>query len=180
MQLDHSRKQLQSCPVGAIAAAMPDADDPLWDRFALRQNKYDVHAATRSIVTVWCDGFLGEKPLVIEPGYVPVALAEAITQAGSQIAAQYPGGRIVRLMLAALAPGGEIRRHRDRSALLEAVHRCHLAVRTNPEVSFMIDDQRHDFPEGVAFEVDNTRPHSVVNGGSIHRVHLICDILPPA
>jgi aspartyl/asparaginyl beta-hydroxylase (cupin superfamily) len=53
-------------------------------------------------------------------------------------------------------------------------------VVTNPDVSFVIDDVDHRLAAGRCYEFDNTRPHMVANRGATRRVHLICDVLPPA
>jgi Aspartyl/Asparaginyl beta-hydroxylase len=178
MQLDHPVIHLFDAPVTSIAAAMPDAADPLWDRFGLRQKVFKAHQATRSIVFTWTDMAIGGKPVVMKPDYSGAALTEAVADYAAQIAARYPDGEIVRLMLAELAVGGEIKRHRDSGEMLTGVHRCHAAIETNPQVRFLIDDEPHSFPVGKAYEVDNTRPHAVINGGNTRRVHLICDIWP--
>ncbi len=178
MQLDTPTLALGPCPVEAVLAALPATDDPVWDAFAMRQAKYDAHSATRSIAVAWTDLVLGGKPVVFAPDHAAPALAAAVRECGALIAAKFPGGTIVKLMLAELPPGGEIKRHRDSGALLEGVHRCHVAVETNPQVEFLIDDLQHSFPVGQAIEVDNTRAHSVANRGTTRRVHLICDVLP--
>lgn len=179
MQLSEPVIHLFSAPTEAIANVLPDEMDPLWDKFAMRQNVYKAHSATRSIVFAWCDMMRGGKPVVMKPDYAPRGLTEAAWDYAARISAHYPDGQIVRLMLAELAVGGAIKRHRDGGEILTAVHRCHAAVETNPDVQFLIDDIQHAFPVGEAIEVDNTRPHEVRNDGVTRRVHLICDILPP-
>lgn len=178
MQLDQPVIHLFSAPVTAIAEAMPEASDPLWDRFGLRQKVFEAHRATRSIVFAWTDMIMTGKPVVMTPDYAHGPLSDAVGDYAERFAACYPGGEIVRLMLAELAVGGAIKRHRDNGKLLTGVHRCHAAIETNADVQFLIDDQPHSFPVGEAYEVDNTRPHAVINGGITRRVHLICDILP--
>ena len=178
MQLEHPTNPLGPCPVEAVRAALPVTEDPVWDSFAMRRAKYDAHNATRSIVFAWTDLLLHGKPVVFAPDHAAPILAEAVRACGERIAAQFPGGTIVKLMLAELPPGGAIKRHRDSGAMLEGVHRCHVAVETNPDVEFLIDDVARTFPVGEAIEVDNTRPHAVTNRGATRRVHLICDVFP--
>jgi hypothetical protein len=178
MQLEHATNSLGPCPVDAVRAALPPSEDPVWDSFAIRQQRYDAHNATRSIVFTWTDLLLGGKPVILTPEFADQALAEAVRACGAKIAAHFPGGTIVKLMLAELSPGGAIKRHRDSGVLLEGVHRCHVAVETNAHVEFLIDDVARAFPVGEAIEVDNTRPHAVTNRGTTRRVHLICDVMP--
>ena len=179
MKLDVPLRHLGVCPIGDIAAALPPANDPVWDRFAKRQKDYSVHLKTRSIGFLWTDGWVSGAPLTIDLGYAPDQLAQAVRAAGETILAHYPGGKILRLMLTELVAGGSIPRHRDSSEMLETVHRCHVAVVTNPNVTFSIDDVDYHLPAGEVYEFDNMRPHSVANGGEERRIHLICNILPP-
>lgn len=179
MQLSHPVIHLFSAPTTAIGAVLPDAADPLWDEFAMRQTIYRAHNATRSIVFAWSDIMVGGRAVVMRPTYAPPDLANAAWDYASRFAAHYDYGEVVRLLLAELPVGGAIKRHRDSGHLLTAVHRCHAAVETNPDVQFLIDDVARPFWPGEAYEVDNTRPHEVRNEGLTRRVHLICDILPP-
>ena len=102
MQLEHPTNPLGPCPVEAVRAALPATEDPVWDSFAMRQAKYDAHNATRSIVIAWTDLLLGGKPVVFAPDHAAPILAEAVRACGERIAAQFPGGTIVKLMLAVL------------------------------------------------------------------------------
>lgn len=60
------------------------------------------------------------------------------------------------------------------------VHRCHLPIITSEQVSFSIDKVDHHLPAGQVYELDNMRLHGVSNAGPERRVHLICNVLPPA
>ena len=179
MRMSEPFKQLCSYPVGEIAALLPAADDPVWDRFAKRQREYPVHQRTRSIGFIWSDGWVKGKPLSLPLGYAPKPLTAAVMACGEAILAYYPGGSISRLMLTDLPAGTAIPRHRDAYALLEETHRCHLPIVTSPDVTFMLDDVGYHFPAGEIYEIDNMRPHAVTNAGSERRVHLICNIMPP-
>ncbi len=85
-------------------------------------------------------------------------------------------GRIIRLLLAELAPHGKIAPHRDGGAGTVLVHRLHVPVLTDPEVKFYIDEIPHMLEAGVAYEFDNTRRHAVENESDRPRIHLMCDI----
>lgn len=80
----------------------------------------------------------------------------------------------VRLMK--LTPGSVIRKHRDHDLSLEdGVVRLHILVVTSPEVEFMLNDKRVDMHEGECWYLRLSDPHSVYNGGTIDRVHLVID-----
>jgi aspartyl/asparaginyl beta-hydroxylase (cupin superfamily) len=81
-------------------------------------------------------------------------------------------------MLAKLLPHKSVERHTDMGELLPRIHRCHLPIKTNINVSFVIDETPFYFECGTWYELDNTRQHSVVNKSDEARIHLIVDILP--
>jgi aspartyl/asparaginyl beta-hydroxylase (cupin superfamily) len=87
-------------------------------------------------------------------------------------------GKVAKLMLAELAPGGEVTAHKDARPALVMVHRCHLPILTNKDVSFFVDGRDYYLEPGIAYEFDNTRLHAVHNRSATRRVHLMCDIMP--
>ncbi|MEO7690483.1 MAG: aspartyl/asparaginyl beta-hydroxylase domain-containing protein [Sphingomonas sp.] len=88
------------------------------------------------------------------------------------------GGTIAKLFLAELPVGAEIPPHRDLAEALTRSHRCYLPILTNPDTQMTIGDETFHLEPGIAYELDNTRRHSVRNARETRRVHLICDILP--
>lgn len=82
--------------------------------------------------------------------------------------ADYP-----RVMLARMAPGGVIHPHVDSNPAARWPHKVHVPLLTNPQVKFLVGSQVHNFPEGVAVEVNNLGPHGVRNDGDTDRIHLI-------
>lgn len=82
--------------------------------------------------------------------------------------------RSVRLLR--LAPGGVIREHTDHGLGHRFGEvRLHAPVVTNPDVEFRIDGQRVDMVPGELWYLDASLPHSVHNGGTVARVHLVVD-----
>jgi len=179
MKLPEALIPLCVCPVDAVRASLPDADDPIWDRAPFRRNKYAVHSATRSVVFDWLDNAWapGTPPLILHAHYVPPALAHAVYDCAGRLLARRPGV-IAKLMLAELAAGAAIDPHVDVRPALTHVHRCHLAIVSDPRVAFRIEADAYYLEPGVAYEFDNTRRHGVTNASPHRRVHLICDILP--
>ena len=181
MRLSEPLIRLFDIPVDDLAQALPDATDPVWDIDKFRQTKHEVHRHTRSIVFESLrNGWVPGQPRIVEQqNYAPQALATIAYAYADKIAAHY-SGKIVRLVLAELAPRGTIVVHRDHGAGLTLVHRCHLPVITNPDVQFFIDMTPHHLQAGVAYEFDNTRRHSVENNSDERRIHLLCDVMPAA
>lgn len=170
-------RRLFDCPIEDIAAALPGETDPLWDLFQLRQQRFDVHDSTRSIVFRWAALGPAGSVSAMASSYAPTPLADAVGACAARLE-QACSGRVVSLLLTELPAGRRIARHRDSGELLERTRRCHLPIVTNPQVSFLIDDKSYYLRAGTAWELDNMRPHAVENGGSTGRVHLICNILP--
>jgi hypothetical protein len=165
--------------IDELVAVLPGEADPLWDQYRLRQQRFEVHDATRSIIFKWTAVQPSGAHAILSSSYAPAPLTDAVMACGDRLAQAY-AGTAMSLLLTELGPGRRIARHRDSGELLERTHRCHLPIITNPEVGFLIDDQPHQLRAGTVYEVDNMRSHAVVNAGSTRRIHLICNILPNA
>lgn len=83
-----------------------------------------------------------------------------------------------RAFLARMAPNSEIKRHKDRGNVSAKTHRIHLPIITNSECLFTVGDETEHLAAGELWVIDNTdKYHSVVNGGSEFRIHMIVDVL---
>ena len=60
-----------------------------------------------------------------------------------------------------------------------AGHRIHVPITTNPRVRFTIDGRPCRMEVGQAYEINNQKMHSVMNGGTEDRITFIFDYLPP-
>ena len=168
------------CPVDALAALLPAADDPVWDTFAVRQNRSLVHERTRSIAFVIGQPVPGMAGLP-EPDrldYAPAPLIAEVLACADRVLAHFPGGRVQRLMLTELPGGQAVAPHRDSGRAMTDTHRCHVPVLTHPGVRFVIDGADHHLAAGQIYEFDNMRRHSVENRGDERRIHLICNVRP--
>jgi len=89
-------------------------------------------------------------------------------------------GTILRGALIRLMPGSDIPLHMDDPhEVLQASHRVHLPVITEPEVIFSYLHMDKHMEKNVLLEISNTIPHRVFHGGKNLRYHLLYDILPP-
>ena len=149
----------------------------VWGEQELRQQQFDVHNETRSILYVWTHP-LGSyaAPDILINRHID-ELSEAVWASAERIKNTFGGiSKIVRLMLAKVPPGGSIKPHFDGGNLTQ-IHRCHHVITSNERVEFNIDINTYNFKEGEVFEFNNQKLHSVKNNGSTDRIHLICDIL---
>lgn len=85
----------------------------------------------------------------------------------------YTRGDYPRVMLARMAPGGNIKQHVDNGPAARWPHKIHIPIQTNEKVNFFIAPENYYFKEGQAVEVNNLGPHAVQNNGDTNRIHLI-------
>src|SRR6187401_2042630 len=163
-----------------LAEAILAQDEVAWNENQQRQNDYEVHEQTRSIVLLFAN--VEQWPgidVTKEPGWDRLS-AVAIPVMHSIIGNWYPpGGTIIRAMAAKLLAGGRILPHRDSHPSFAVGHRIHVPVATNPRVRFMIDGRPYQLEVGQAYEINNQKVHSVMNKGDTDRINFIFDYLPP-
>jgi len=95
-----------------------------------------------------------------------------------------PLNQIMRMQLANMPRGSDIRFHSDRNAWVQTAHRTHIPIITHPDI-FFLAEMRHRKDEdhailrikshaGEVYEFNNAKGHAVRNVGP-SRVHLIID-----
>ena len=100
--------------VEALRQRILAQEESAWYEQKLRQNEYDVHRYTESIVLVFTDGS-GWPNIEVskQPGWGRL-VEEAMPLMHGIIGSFYPaGGTIIRAMAAKLLAGGKIKPHRD-------------------------------------------------------------------
>lgn len=75
-------------------------------------------------------------------------------------------------------PNDLVKRHFDRHFYSDYTTRCHLVIETNPKVKFIFANSQKTFETGDLFLFNNKLEHSIYNGGSIGRLHLVIDFVP--
>ena len=85
-----------------------------------------------------------------------------------------------KAMLARLLAGHSIDMHVDGAGSNLLTHKIHIPVQTNQDVLFFSENCPFHLSEGVAYEVNNVKPHGVKNGGSRDRIHLIFEVFDAA
>jgi hypothetical protein len=156
----------------ALKAAVLGASEQAWLEDQSRQQTFEQHRQTRSLVMLFSDTWPAEVQkraawnIMAEPAN---ALIDSI------VAAHYPpGGRVIRAMAAKLLAGGRIVLHKDAHPSFGLSHRIHVPLVTNPDVDFVIRGKSNYLEEGVAYEVSNLDYHAVTNRGA-DRIHFIFD-----
>ena len=163
-----------------LAEAILAQDEAAWNENVQRQNDYEVHEQTRSIVLLFAN--VENWPSIEvtkQPGWDRLATL-AVPVMHEIIGKWYPpGGTIIRAMAAKLLAGGRILPHRDSHPSFGAGHRIHVPIVTNPRVRFMIDGRPYQLQVGEAYEINNHKVHSVMNKGAEDRINFIFDYVPP-
>ena len=167
--------------VEPLAEAILAQDEAAWNENEQRQQDYEVHEQTRSIVLLFAE--VSDWPAIEvskQPGWD--RLSKVAVPVMHQIIRNWypPGGTIIRAMAAKLLAGGRIIPHRDSHPSFGAGHRIHVPIVTNPRVRFMIDGRPYQLEVGQAYEINNQKVHSVMNKGDADRINFIFDYLPPA
>lgn len=180
MDIGTPLRELGAIDVESLRRAILEQDAAAWHEEQVRQESYEVHKETESIVLVFTDGSgWPEIEVRKEPGWD--RLSEVAVPVMHDIIARCypPGGAIIRAMAAKLLAGGKIRPHRDSHPSFHHGHRIHVPITTNPRVRFIIDGRPYRFEVGQAYELNNQLMHSVANKGADDRITFIFDYVPP-
>jgi hypothetical protein len=167
-------RRLGTIDVGALRDAVLALPESYWEeQDAAKPNKFDTLVSTRHIVLRFVRTFFDWS----DPYYLPSwdrwrPLLEPVLAAAT---ADYGYARAAfpRIMLARMAPGGEIEAHRDTNPAAKWPHKIHVPIATNPDVTFFVKGEPYHFGVGEAVEVNNMVSHAVKNEGSTDRIHLI-------
>ncbi|MAD06953.1 MAG: hypothetical protein CMP86_06045 [Gammaproteobacteria bacterium] len=150
-----------------------------WKEQPLRQQNYEVHRDTESIVLLFCDESWPEGEVYKEKGWD--RLSDLAMPLAHDVLDKYypPGGQIIRAIAAKLKSGGRIVPHRDTLPSFRMGHRIHIPITTNSAVQFNIGGKPCRLEVGNAYEINNQARHSVMNLGKEDRITFIFDYVPP-
>jgi hypothetical protein len=180
MDIDSLLRELGPVDATVLSETILAQEEAAWHEDSYRQETYDVHRQTESIVLIFVD--LDGWPKIAvrkEPGWDRLAKA-AIPMMHDIIRRCYPpGGTIIRAMAAKLLAGGKITPHVDSHPSFHRGHRIHIPITSNSRVRFMIDGRPHQLQLGQAYEINNQKNHSVMNKGKEDRITFIFDYIPP-
>jgi len=88
------------------------------------------------------------------------------------------GGTSGRILLINLESNKEVPEHTDKGDYLSTVKRFHIPIITNDNVYYTVNGETINMKQGECWEINNLKPHSVLNNSNIDRVHLLVDIFP--
>ena len=179
MDIEVAQRRLGEVDIQALRDIILAQSEEAWKEQLIRQQTYEVHSDTESIVMLFCDESWPNGAVHREPGWD--RLSETAIPLIEDIIAQYyePGGTLLRAMAAKLKAGGRILPHRDSLTSFRMGHRVHVPITTNEAVRFMIEGKPYQFEVGNVYELNNQKRHSVINMGKEDRITFIFDYVPP-
>ena len=180
MNIDDRIHELGAVDCAALARAILAQDEAAWHQQEYRQNAYEVHQDTESLVMLFMEEAAWPE-MVVKKEAAWDSLADVAVPVMHDIIGRFypPGGAIVRAMAAKLKAGGKIKPHVDRHPSFHIGHRIHIPITTNRRVRFMIEGRPHQLQVGKAYEINNQMTHSVANKGAEDRITFIFDYVPP-
>ena len=177
MLIDTPIRLLGPVDCRALTERVLAVDEAAWYADARRQDDYEVHAQTQSIILVF---FTGWPKVEVAHAAGWGLFSDVAIPVMQQIVSRHypPGGMVLRAVLARLPPQCAIDPHVDRHASFSVAHRIHVPLVTNPQVQFIVGTEDIRPQVGQAFELNNAVPHGVRNDGDSARIHFIFDYSP--
>jgi len=178
MDIDVAHRYLGQVPMDALRERILSLPLEAWQEQKMRQQVYEVHRDTESIVMLFCDESWPDGDIYREAGWDRIA--DVAMPLIDHIVNTYyePGGTVLRAMAAKLKVGGRIVPHTDSLRSFEMGHRIHVPITTNPAVNFLLESKPVRFEIGSAYELNNQRRHSASNLGKEDRISFIFDYVP--
>jgi hypothetical protein len=178
MDIGVEQKCLGQVDISALRDKILAQPPAAWQEQLSRQQTYEVHRDTESIVMLFCDESWPEGEIYREPGWerlqdVAMPLINNVIQTWYE-----PGGIVLRAMAAKLKVDGRIRPHRDTLKSFRMGHRVHIPITSSEYVRFTIAGKPFAFEPGNVYELNNQMVHSVVNLGDEDRITFIFDYVP--
>lgn len=147
--------------------------DEDWKEFDFRQKTFDVHVKTLTIPILFNQNFSNFPNKYKFYSF----FEEEVNDVHNFFITKYGDGKIVRFILVKLLANCDIPTHVDGGDSLSETKRHHIAIITNPKVSFTISDETKHLKQGEVWEINNLRSHSVENLSDQDRIHIIVDWL---
>ena len=136
-----------------------------WSEYTFRQRKFNVHKETLTVPLLWNETFSSDDThhkwySLFKPDLDALGL-----------------GHIHTAILIKLPAGKSIPKHIDSAPHFKLYKRIHIPIVTNPQCLFTVANETIHMKRGEMWEIDNdTKSHSVTNGGAQDRVHLLVDV----
>ncbi len=180
MKLAGPIKELGSIDQQLLAKVISTAPESTWLENQFRQQQFDVHYKTESIVMLFCDCESWPTVKVSKESGWELLSAYALPIMHAIIDKYYPkGGKVIRAMVAKLPSASIIKPHIDAHPSFSCAHRIHIPITTDLKVRFTIGGQPFHLQTEKVYEINNQLQHSVMNKSNVDRITFIFDYVPP-
>ena len=180
MKFGSPLKELGSVDESLLANAINSVPDTSWRDNQYRQQAFDVHYKTESIVMMFCNCDAWPKIQVTKESGWDLLHEYAMPLMQEVLKKHYPpGGKVIRAMAAKLPPASIIKPHVDAHPSFTHAHRIHIPITSDPKVRFTIGGKPFQLKPQKVYEINNQLQHSVMNKSKISRITFIFDYIPP-
>ena len=142
-----------------------------WEEWTYRQDTWEVHSETKSVPIIADETYSNKGKKSKYYKYYE----DLLLNVKPILKKYYGNGEIIRIELVNLPSDSEVKQHKDTGESLTKDKRIHLVLETNNKVIFKVDGVEKNMKVGEMWEINNTKYHSVTNGGNTDRFHLIID-----
>lgn len=170
-------RDLGAVDVSGIAAALEPLGERFWDlEDERKENAFSVFHHTRHLILRFMADAQDPRSWYARPlwpmlrSVVEPVLVRAVEPYGFD-APVFP-----KVMFARLAAHAVVDRHEDAAHGNFITHKIHVPIVSHPGTLFEIDGRLLHLEVGRAYEVNNVKPHGVVNPTDTERVHLIFEV----
>jgi len=151
----------------------------LWNKIKYRQNQFEVHKNTESIICIWSGSKNKIKQIIKHQNNynlfetfinkIIIILKKHFNWTNDVI--------IYKAMFAKLKPNSRIKKHTDGGVLLKIPQRIHIPIYTEEHlIDTEINNITYHLKEGTIYNFNNTVPHRVINNSLKDRINFIIDV----
>lgn len=162
--------------VSAIKNKLLEVGDDIWLKHTLRQTQFAAHRETQTVELMWDINSLPNNTKgKIHSSYYDFNIESILNDLKQSYTEKYGDGEFIRVLLVKLKKHSSIYPHEDYGDSLVTCKRTHIAVITNPLVTFIVGGEMKNMKEGEIWEINNAVTHSVENTSDEDRIHFIID-----
>lgn len=162
--------------VSSFKDKLLNIDENVWLENTLRQTTFNVHKHTETIDLMWdMESLLYNTKGTIHPNFYKLSIDNLLFNLKPIYEKKYGIGDFIRVVLVKLKKNTMIYPHKDNGDSLSYNKRTHIAVITNPNVTFTVGGEIKYLKEGEIWEINNQQTHSVENNSDEDRIHFIID-----
>lgn len=170
-------KKIAQFDVSAIREIVADLEDE-WLIDTSRQETFETHKHTLSYFLYKADLLWNKSlPFFVETNTENLELLDRVEDIVQDLEAIHNGVR-GNVLLIKLLSGQSIPEHTDGGEYLNSTRRHHLPIITSSGTIFGVGGEELNMQDGECWEINNAKPHYVINNSDVDRVHLLIDIMP--